>query len=158
MRVHDPSTPSGELQLRNIERVEDDLVEGQDLHCCKEGWVGHALGAELVEGVLEDVLAAHVDAQGAVVAVAGGADLAAEEGALVVKVDQPRRAHELRQGALQQQLHVLLDQHVHQPPVPLRKPAPRMQSGHFLFSFFCFVSLPSLLSTPLLQPVFGSLG
>lgn len=82
-----------------------------------------ALGAELVEGVLEDVLAAHVDAQRAVVAVAAGADLAAEEGALVVKVDQPRCAHELRQRPLQQQLHVLLDQHVHQPPVALRKPA-----------------------------------
>ena len=82
-----------------------------------------ALAAQLVEGVLEEVLAAHVDAQRAVVTVAAGAHLVAEEEALVVKVNQARRAHELRQRALQQQLHVLLNQHVHQLPVPLCKPA-----------------------------------
>ena len=59
--------------------------------------------AQLVEGVLEHVLAAHVDAQAARVARAGRrARARPEERALVVEVDQARRAQQRRKRPLQQ--------------------------------------------------------
>ena len=60
--------------------------------------------AQLVEGVLKDVLPPHADAKGAVVALLGrdGPHTCPEEGALVVKVDQAGGPQEGRQGALQQ--------------------------------------------------------
>lgn len=81
------------------------------------------------------MLAAHVDAQGAGIALPGRAHLVTEVCALVVEVDEARSAHELCERALEKQLHILVDQHIHQLPVPLRKPAwvsPDLLENHHL--------------------------
>jgi len=81
-----------------------------------------------VERVLEHVLAAHADAQRAVAAVlAGRAHARAEVRALVVEVDQARRAQQRRQAALQQR-RVLPQQRVEQPAVALGEPGARARA------------------------------
>lgn len=64
--------------------------------------VSGLLCSQLVETILEDMLAAHMDAQGAAVALTLTANAAAEVGALVVKVDQAWHPHQAGQRALQQ--------------------------------------------------------